>query len=161
LEQEYRVATGVDLALGLPLLLDRDAEGRWPKARYDWYRAVSTIYADGFFGAVRRWLERRGVYCISHLWEESLTAQAYAVGDFFGAQRSVTMPGNDCLVHKPLLVHDFKETQSVTEFENRRVQSEILGVAGWEMTPVLMKQSANAVVAWGVSHIVPHGVNLN
>ncbi len=161
LEREYRAQTGIDLSLGLPLLLDRDVEGLWPKARWDWYRAVSTIYSDGFFGAVSRWLAERGMYCISNLWEESLSAQAYAVGDFFAAQRSVSMPGNDCLVHKPLLVHDFKETQSVTEFEGRRFQSEILGVAGWEMTPVLMKKSANAVITWGVSHIVPHGVNLN
>lgn len=161
LEREYRVQTGVELALGLPLMLDRDAEGSWPKARCDWYRAVSTIYTDGFFGAVSRWLDRRGMYTISNLWEESLTAQAYAVGDFFAAQRSVTMPGNDCLVRKALEVHDFKETQSVTEFENRRFQSEMLGVAGWEMSPVLMKQAANAVVAWGVSHMVPHGINLN
>lgn len=161
LEREYREQTGADLALGLPLMLDRDAEGRWPAARHDWYLAVSGIYTDGFLGAVSRWLEQRGMYCISNLWEESLSAQAYAVGDFFAAQRSVTMPGNDCLVHKALAVHDFKETQSVTEFEGRRFQSEVLGVAGWEMSPVLMKQASNAVVAWGVSHIVPHGVNLN
>ncbi len=161
LEREYRAQTGTDLALGLPLMLDRDVEGRWPKARCEWYRVVSTLYTDGFFGAVSRWLAQRGVYCISNLWEESLTAQAYAVGDFFAAQRSVTMPGNDCLVRKALEVHDFKETQSVSEFENRRFQSEVLGVAGWAMSPVLMKQAANAVITWGVSHMVPHGIYLN
>lgn len=161
LEREYRERTGEDIRRSLPLLLDRDEEGRWPAARWSWYEAVSKLYADNYLGGVSRWLEERGMYCISNLWEESLSAQAYAVGDFFAAQRSVTMPGNDCLVHKALLVHDFKETQSVSEFESRRFQSEVLGVAGWQMSPTLMKRAANAVVAWGVSHIAPHGVNLN
>ncbi|MEW6071370.1 MAG: glycosylhydrolase-like jelly roll fold domain-containing protein [Planctomycetota bacterium] len=161
LDREYRERTGRDIRLALPLLLDRDEEGSWPAVRWSWYDAVSALYADTFLGGVSRWLEARGMYCISNLWEESLTLQAFAVGDFFLAQRTVTMPGNDCLVRKALEVHDFKETQSVTEFENRRFQSEILGVAGWQMSPVLMKQAANAVIAWGVSHIVPHGVNVS
>ncbi len=161
LEREHRERTGSDIRSWMPLLLDRDVEGRWPKARWDWYCSVSDLYADNYLGGVSRWLAERGMYCISNLWEESLSAQAFAVGDFFQAQRSVTMPGNDCLVRKALEVHDFKETQSVSEFEGRRFQSEVLGVAGWEMSPVLMKQAMNAVIAWGVSHVVPHGINLN
>jgi len=161
LDREYRQSKGRDIRLWMPLLLDRDEEGLWAKARWDWYDVVSEIYTDSYLGEVSRWLGKRGMYCISNLWEESLAAQAFAVGDFFKAQRAVSMPGNDCLVHKALQVHDFKETQSVIEFEGRRFQSEVLGVAGWQMLPVLMKKAANAVIAWGVSHIVPHGVNLN
>jgi hypothetical protein len=161
LEREYEKTRGRDIRLWMPLLLDRDEEGLFARARWDWYDVVSDIYADSFLGSVSRWLEKRGAWCISNLWEESLAAQAHAVGDFFKAQRAVSMPGNDCLVHKALEVHDFKETQSVTEFEGCRFQSEILGVAGWQMSPVLMKKAVNAVIAWGVSHIVPHGVNLN
>jgi len=142
-------------------MIDEDIEGAWPKARWQWLETVSDIYCEGFFGGVSRWLEKRGMYCISNLWEEGLFWQAYTVGDFFKAQRSVTMPGNDCLVRKALQVHDFKETQSVTEFEGRRFQSEVLGVAEWYMSPVLMKQTVNCVTAWGVSHIVPHGIYLN
>jgi len=160
LEREYRERKGRDLRAWMPLLIDEDVEGRWAAARWDWHDVVSEIYADGYLGAVSRWLEARGMYCISNLWEETLFVQAYAVGDFFRAQRAVSLPGNDCLVEKALKVHDFKETQSVAEFEGRRFQSEILGVAGWQMSPVLMKRAVNAVIAWGVSHIVPHGINL-
>jgi len=160
-EKEYKQKKGRDIRLWMPLLLDEDVEGRWAKARWDWYDVVSALYADNYLGQVSRWLAERGMYDISNLWEENLLAQAVAVGDFFQAQRSVTMPGNDCLLQKALQVHDFKETQSVTEFEGSRFQSEVLGVAGWQMTPILMKQAANAVIAWGVSHVVPHGVNFN
>ncbi|MCJ7813362.1 hypothetical protein MUP95_08625, partial [bacterium] len=47
---------------------------------------------------------------------------------------------------------------SISEFEDRRFQCEILGVVGWHMSPVLMKKVANAITAWGVNHVVPHGV---
>jgi len=87
--------------------------------------------------------------------------QTRAVGDFMRAQRAVSMPGNDCLQMKSQQVHDFKETQSVCEFEDRPFMSELMGVAGWEQTPVQMKQTLNAVTAWGITHTVPHGINLN
>jgi hypothetical protein len=161
LDRQYVRNKGRDIRLWMPLLIDEDAEGLWAKARWDWYDVVSDVYTDNYLGSVSRWLADRGLYCISNLWEETLALQAIAVGDFFKAQRTVTMPGNDCLVRKALEVHDFKETQSVSEFEGRRFMSEVLGVAGWQMSPVLMKQAANAVITWGVSHVVPHGVYLN
>jgi hypothetical protein len=34
-----------------------------------------------------------------------------------------------------------------------------MGAAGWQkFTPITIKQAANSVIAWGASHIVPHGV---
>ena len=178
LEREYKDRKSADIRLNMPLLVDEDIEGRFAKARWDWYDVVSDIYADGFLSGVSRWLEKRGMYCISNLWEETLTAQAHCVGDFFKAQRAVSFPGTDALsgpagkafidlpasrgmTHKALLAHDFAETQSVAEFENRRFMCEILGVAGWQLSPVTMKQVANAVTARGVDHVVLHGVNLN
>ncbi len=158
---EYEKTRGRDIRVWMPLLIDEDIEGVWPKARWDWYDVVSDVYADNFLGSISRWLEGHGMYCTSHVWEEGLLLQAGAVGDFFKVQRAVSLPGNDCLVEKALQAHDFKETQSVCEFEGRRFQSEILGVAGWQMSPVLMKQAVNAITAWGVSHIVPHGIYMN
>lgn len=159
-EKEFRKKKGKDLRLVLPLMLDNDVEGTWPKARYDWYDVAGDIYAD-FFGELNDWCVKQGMYCISNLWEETLTAQALRVGDFFKQQRRVTMPGTDALTLKVFQVHDFKETQSVSEFENRRFMTEILGVAGFQMTPDIMKQAINSVICWGTSHIVPHGVYFN
>jgi len=161
LDREYRQLKGRDLRDWMPLLIDEDVEGRWVRARWDWHDVVSEIYADSYLGSVSRWLEERGLYCVSNLWEETLFAQAFLVGDYFRAQRAVTLPGNDCLLERAFEVHDFKEAQSVSEFEGRRFQSEILGLAGWGMTPVTMKRAVDCATAWGVSHLVPHGVNLN
>jgi len=161
LAKTYGERKGRDIRLWMPLMVDQDAEGLWAKARWDWFDVVSDIYSNEYFGALSRWAEKHGMYFTMHIWEESLLLQSQAAGDFFELQRAVTMPGNDSLVLKPLEPHDFKEPQSVAEFEGRQFMSEVMGVIGWEVTPVVMKQCANALINWGVSHVMPHGINLN
>jgi hypothetical protein len=163
LASEYEEEKGSNIRRWMPLMFEEDVEGLWPKARWDWYDIVSGLYTDNYLGTVSRWLKSHGMYDISNLWEADvgLKMQALTVGNFFQAQRAVTMPGNDCLVKRGLDVFGFKETQSVTEFEGKRFQSEIMGVAGWQMSPVLVKKVTNSVINWGVSHIVPHGINLS
>ena len=104
--------------------------------------------------------EKRNMYYISNLWEESLQLQTIAVGDLMKTTRYVTMPGNDRLEMKSQDVHDFKEIQSVAEFEDRPFMSEIMGVAGWIQSPEMMKMTINSVTHSGV-HVVPHGIYKN
>jgi len=163
LDRQYRQRYGRDIRLWMPLMVDADAEGLCAKARWEWFDLVSDLYCAQF-KAVTRWHERRGMYTTAHVWEESLLAQAYAVGDHMKLLRSLTMPGQDCLGRKALRVHDFKEIESVAEFEGARATTELMGAGGFEgtawgtFTPPFLKQAANAVTAWGMSHIIPHGV---
>ncbi len=161
LAERYKEMKSRDIRLWLPLLTEKDTAGLWAKARYDWFDVVSDVYSTQFLRRLSDWLKERNMYYISNLWEEDLMLQTRAVGDFMRAQRAVTMPGNDCLEMKSQQVHDFKETQSVCEFEDRPFMSELMGVAGWEQTPVQMKMTLNGVTAWGITHTVPHGINLN
>jgi len=161
LAERYMELKKRDIRPWLPLLTEEDDDGLWVKARYDWFDVVSDVYSSQYLGRLSNWLHARDMYCISNLWEEDLMLQTRAVGDFMRAQRAVSMPGNDCLQMKSQQVHDFKETQSVCEFEDKPFMSELMGVAGWEQTPVEMKMTLNAVTAWGITHTVPHGINLN
>jgi hypothetical protein len=161
LAKRYKQMKNRDIRLWLPLLTEKDTAGLWAKARYDWFDVVSDVYSTQYLGRLSDWLEKHGMYYISNLWEEDLMLQTRAVGDMMRAQRAVTMPGNDCLEMKSQQVHDFKEIQSVCEFEDRPFMSELMGVAGWEQTPAQMKMTLNGVTAWGVTHTVPHGINLN
>ena len=154
----YEQKTGRDIRLWMPLLFEKDVEGLFVKARWDWFDAVSDIYVE-FFRGTNQWCLDHGMYAISNLWEESLMWQASAVGDFFKAQRAFSLPGTDALGLRVLLPHDFMETKSVCEFEGRRFQSEMMGGSGfWGFNNITIKQAANAAIAWGVSHIVPHAV---
>lgn len=158
LAEHYHQKTGEDIRLWMPLLFDTDEDGRFFHARWDWFDCVSDVYTD-YFQAVTDWCTKHNLWTVSNLWEETLMWQAGAVGDFFKAQRVFTMPGTDALGLNVLQPHDFMETKSVCEFENRRQQSEIMGGAGfWGFTPNTLKQAANAAVCWGVSHVTAHAV---
>ena len=158
LATHYQQKTGRDMRLWMPLLVEKDQEGRFAKARWQWFDSVSDIYVK-FFKGTTQWCAEHGMYAISNLWEESLMWQASAVGDFFKAQRVFSMPGTDALGLRVLQPHDFMETKSVCEFENRRFQSEIMGGSGfWGFNNITIKQAANAAITWGVNHVVPHAV---
>ncbi|MCX6362152.1 MAG: glycosyl hydrolase [Armatimonadetes bacterium] len=158
LAARYKSRYGADLRALLPLMADVDAEGFYPALRWRWYDLVSELYS-GQFAQVTAWHEKRGMYTTAHVWEESLPAQAYAVGDHMRLLRSLTMPGQDCLGTKAVLVHDFKEVASVAEFGGRRAVTELMGAGGWGvMTPGFLKQSINACTAWGMGHVIPHAV---
>jgi len=171
LESRFKERHGSDIRLTLPLMVNRDAEGLYAKARWEWFDMVSDLYAANF-RAVTDWHEKRGMYTTTHVWEESITLQTHAVGDHFKLLRSVTMPGQDCLGKKALYVHDFKEIESVAEFQNTRATTELMGAGAFgapgngsgkekewsNFTPVFLKQAVNAVTAWGMSHVIPHGV---
>jgi hypothetical protein len=163
LDQRYKGRYGRDIRLWMPLMIDRDAEGAYARARWEWFDIVSDIYA-GTFRAVTDWHEKRGMYTTAHFWEEGIQPQVNAVGDHMKMLRALTMPGQDCLGRKLLRVHDFKEIESVAEFQNVRATTELMGAGAFEGTPwgtfnpPFLKQAVNAVTAWGMSHIIPHGV---
>jgi hypothetical protein len=164
LDERYRGAYRRDIRLWMPLLADEDVEGVYARARWEWFDVVSDLYAETM-GAVSEWHERHGMYCTVHFWEEGLSPQAQAVGDHLKLLRAYTMPGQDCLGLKALHIHDFKEPQSVAEFEGRRCMTEFMGAGAFAggrpwatFTPALLKQCTNAAFAWGASHAIPHGV---
>lgn len=161
LAELYQKKKNRDIRLWLPMLTEKDRDGLYVKARNDWFDVVSDAYIHCFFEPVVDWLAQRDMYAISNLWEESLQAQTSMVGDLMRITRAVSMPGNDCLVMKSQEVHDFKEVQTVAEFEGRPFMSEIMGVAGWEQSPQMMKMTINSITSFGVSHVVPHGIYLN
>lgn len=165
LDSTFLSKYGSDIRLSLPLMMDADTEGQYAKARWEWFELVSDLYA-GTFRTITGWHEQRGMYTTAHVWEEGIQPQVNCVGDHLKILRALTMPGQDCLGLKALRVHDFKEPQSVSEFENVRFASEVLGASDFEpgkglwgcFTPSLLKQSVNSFTAWGVSHVIPHGV---
>ncbi len=163
LDERYKLRTGRDIRLWMPLSVDRDSEGVFARARWEWFDLVSDLYA-ATFRAVTDWHERRGMSTTAHFWEEGIPPEVNAVGDHLKMLRALSMPGQDCLGRKPLRVHDFKEIESVAEFQDARAATELMGAGGFEGTPwntfnpVFLKQAANAITAWGMSHVIPHGV---
>lgn len=156
----YHEKTGNDIRLTMPIVIDRDIEGKFAKARYDYFDVISDLYTD-FFGTTNDYLQQMGIYYVSNFWEESLQWVTRCVGDLMKMQRRFSLPGTDALTMKIYDPHDLMESHSVAAFENRRLELEFMGAGGWgDMTPKNLKCGINAVVAWGANHIVPHGTFL-
>lgn len=161
LAEEYQKQTGADIRLRLPLMIEEDTEGLWPKARRDWFDAVARVYSACVFKPLDQWCQQRNMYSTCHFWEEDLFEQATRVGNFMLMQREFSLPGTDALfktIHDPRY---FKETQSVCEFEGRQMMCEAFGIIGWDVTPNELKAGANSAVAMGITQMVPHGINSN
>lgn len=171
----YEAEYGVDIVEDLPLLVDEDPEGRYARARIQWFSVVSSLYAENF-QRVTDWHEERDMYTTAHFWEETLAVQARWVGSHFEMQRALSIPGQDALGDVPMSIHHFKEAQSVSEFEGGRFMTEFMGaatIAGrepytttgefsgeyWEtFVPHHIKRFSNAIFAWGASHVIPCGL---
>jgi len=150
-----------DIRKWMPLLLTEDNEGKWVTARFNWFNMVSEMYAHKFWKPMNDWLSERGLYYVSNFWEANLISQAVTVGDYFRVNRAFSLPGNDALMLNAYDELHFKEIQSICELEGRFFMSEIMGVQGWQQLPTEMKEVLNLATAWGVSQIVPHGMNLD
>ncbi len=161
LDRTYREQTGREIRAWMPLMIDTDTEGRYVTARCDWYNAVAEVYAH-VLGAESDYLADRGLYLTAHLWEESLQWQCQYVGDEMRLMRAFSMPGVDALGTGVMEPRKFKDEGSVCEFEGRRFMCEAFGAGGWGMfTPDFLKQGTNALFAYGVGHVIPHGTFTN
>lgn len=156
----YNQATGKDIKVMMPLMIDRDIQGIDAKARYDWYNVVSDLYSRNF-AVPNNYTAERGMYYTMHTWEESLQLQASTVGDYFKLTRNITLPGTDCLTNVAYNPTNFKETMSVAEFDNKRLMTEVMALEGLNLyTPTELKKQANYMSAYGVSHVITHAVKM-
>ncbi|MEI6071646.1 MAG: glycosyl hydrolase [Verrucomicrobiae bacterium] len=161
LAKDYSEKKGRDIRLWMPLMVDEDVEGKWGKARWDWFDTITRLYAECLMAPMDQWCRDRNMYVTCHFWESSLFEQAIQAGSFFHMQRSYSFPGTDALFLQVLEPRHFKETQSVCEFEGRQSFSEMLTIAGWHVTPATLKKSANCGIAWGLTQLTMHSINTN
>ena len=158
LPTRYKKATGNDIRLMMPLLIDKDVEGKFAKARFDFMETVSDLYSS-YFGEVSDYLQKHDMYYISNFWEESLQWISSGVGDLMKMQRRFSMPGTDALTLKIFDPHDLAESHSVAAFEGRRFECEFMGAGGWgDLTMKNLKAGINATTTWGANHIVLHAL---
>ncbi|HEX8548164.1 MAG TPA: glycosyl hydrolase [Cytophagaceae bacterium] len=161
LPKRFLELKGKDIRTILPLLTEKDEEGQWVKARYDWFDVVSDIYSKDYWGKMSDYNEKNKMYTITNLWESPLTLVTQTVGDLMKLNRRVTMPGVDQLGYKNQDVLDYKETQTVAELEDKPFMCEVLTWVGWQQTPNDMKACTNAATSFGVTHHSPHCITTN
>lgn len=161
LEELYEKRFGESFKKNCALLLVRDKQEKWLKARYNWFDALSEAYSQFLFKYHSDELEAHGLTYTVHLWEERLLGQALLAGDPMRIYRSVSLPGIDHLGRDSRVARSYKEVQSVAELEGKRYMCEILGCAGWELDTAELKASINNALSLSVDHFVFHGAYSN
>lgn len=160
-EKLYEEKCGENFKKNCALLLKKDKQGRWMKARYNWFDALSDAYSQYLFKYQSDELEKKGLTYTTHLWEERLLGQALLAGSPMKIYHSITMPGVDHLGKDCYRIRTYKEAQSVAEFDRKRFSCEILGVCGWELKPYELRASINNALSLSVDHFIPHGAYSN
>ncbi|GEM_PF-4921772 len=149
-----------DIRRILPLLIDRDIQGKDIVWRFRWFDTVSDIYT-AHFHRLSQEAEKHGCYYTMHTWEESLQLQASNVGDIFKLNRGVSLPGTDALCSVVYNPQNFKDTFSIAEFEGVRFMDEVMALNDLEhYTPDELKKQANYLASYGVSHVICHAVKM-
>ena len=160
LARHFRRKTGEDIRRMLPLLLDMDVNGQEAKARFDWYDAASDLFVENFRAPIRC-AQEHGMYYTMHTWEESLPFQANMVGDYFKLNRAIPIPGADSLAYAAYNPAAFKDAASAAEFDGKRCMAEFMALLPLRAyTMEELRRQSNCLIAWGISHVIAHGVKM-
>lgn len=160
LADEFQTKYGEDMRRILPLLIDRDVQGKDVVWRYRWFDTVSDIYSAHFHKLSRKAAER-DLYFTMHTWEESLQLQACCVGDIFKLNRGISLPGTDALCHVSYNPQNYKDHFSVAELEGVRFMNEVMALNGLnDYNPNELKKQGNFLAAYGVSHVINHALKM-
>ena len=99
--REFRTRRGYDIGERLPLLAGGDGREAM-KARYDFWRTVSELVSESFFGQIQQWCAKHNVRSGGHLlFEENLAYHVPLYGDFMASARKLDAPSIDCLTSVP------------------------------------------------------------
>lgn len=157
LKTTYEQMYGESFFEALPLLIAEDTGGTYMRARYRYYSAVAEVYSR-FFGKISDWCRKNGVEFTGHTWEEKLYGQVLQEGDFYKIQKNFSVIGTDSLRLECFSPRDFMEARTIADRENKKFMCEAIGCAGWGLSPTELKRAVNCLTAWGVNHIVLHGI---
>jgi hypothetical protein len=160
LKEVYEEMYGENIFVTLPLLFEEDTQGRWMRARYRWYEAVAKTYGE-FYDKLVNWCESNNLKFNAHTWEENLYGQVMQIGDFYHVNRKFSITGTDSLRLECYKPRDFKVSLTIADKENKRYMCEVFAAAGNALSASEIKKSVSYMTAWGIDHIIFHGIHTN
>lgn len=146
--------------------------GDYVKTRCDYFRMVSELFSEAFYGQIGTWCRENGLKFTGHLFvEEELATVTCYHGNVYSALREMGMPGLDwlgdktgydetSLVESPDLAP--KVVSSIAHATGKRfVLCEYGGGSGWDITLLSLKNLVNYLQATGVNFMNHHAAHLS
>ena len=159
---KFQAFAGYDIKARLMALL-YDIGPETHKIRQDYYRALSTWYAENYHGALSRWCEDHNIDYIGHTLEDPLWGQARSQGNQTMVLEKFHRPGLDYLGHgvgtreHPFRILAAKCAASVAHVQGKaRIMCEAFGGAGHGHTMADRLLDANFMACLGVNMFIPH-----
>lgn len=133
------------------------AEGKKSVNRYRYRNLASECFVRAFMDQIGIWCDEHGIAMTGHvLSEESLSSQAFAVGDCMRCYRNMHLPGIDILADRKEFA-TVKQAVSVSKQNGREgTVSELYGVTHWDCDFKTYKLQGDWQAALGITIRVPH-----
>ena len=156
-EEKYFEQYREDIVDSIPEIIWLKRNRSDAKIKYRYYDFCAECFAKSFADSCGEWCEKQEIALTGHvLYEDSLSAQAIAVGDNMRQYRSFTIPGIDMLCDEIHLT-TAKQCQSVVhQMGKEAMLSELYGVTNWDFDFRGHKFQGDWQAALGVTVRVPH-----
>lgn len=157
LAETFKKTYGFDILDYLPEISYDLPDGKPSYARYAYFDHTTERFVEAFGDYYADYCEKYGINMTGHiLFEDSLSQQAFSVGECMRFYRKMQWPGIDVLVDCRLYT-TAKQTQSmVHQYGKEAMASELYGVTGWECRFMDYKSQGDWQAAHGVTVRVPH-----
>lgn len=157
LREQLLAEKGLDLLDVLPELVWDLPEGRLSPVRYHYRNAASERFVSSFMDQICNWCTQHNILMTGHvLSEDTLAAQAAALGDCMRCYRKMDLPGIDVLCDYRQFIAAKQAASVAHQFGREGVISEMYGVTQWDCDFKTYKLQGDWQAALGVTVRIPH-----
>lgn len=155
--EQMRKKYGVDVLEKIPEYIWDLPGGEKSPLRCQYQEILSECFVSSFLDQICDWCKDHGIYMTGHvLGEDSVSGQAWTLGDCMRCYRKMDMPGVDVLVdYREFLT--VKQASSVARQKGKKgTVSELYGVTQWDCDFKTYKLQGDWQAALGITVRVPH-----
>lgn len=155
--EQIRKKYDVDVLEKIPEYIWDLPGGKKSPLRYQYQETLAECFVSSFLDQICDWCKDHGIYMTGHvLGEDSVSGQAWTLGDCMRCYRKMDLPGIDVLVdYRQFLT--VKQASSVAKQNGKEgTVSELYGVTQWDCDFKTYKLQGDWQAALGITVRVPH-----
>lgn len=156
LEREYKDCYGEALAPLLPCLFEDI--GDFNRVRYNYWRLVRDLFAEGFMKRIHDWCKENGTLLTGHLvLEEGFVSHVFANGCCMPSYEYMDIPGMDHLGRSlASLQTDMQLSSVANQLGKKQILSETFALSGWNVSFEDLRWVYESQMVHGINYLCQH-----